>query len=111
MAQAIALDIYQYLEGRLGKEEADKVASAIEVGLDVIEEKASSLAISKKLELRDELTKELASKADLQVVRTELKGEIDKLNMKINFLIVLTIIALTLMNPVMAEIIKGLLNL
>ena len=39
------------------------------------------------------------------------KADIKRLDMKLNFLIVLMIIALTLMNPVMAEIIKNLLKL
>jgi len=36
---------------------------------EVIEKKAEALAVQKKLELRDELTKELASKADILLVR------------------------------------------
>jgi len=79
--------------------------------------------------LKDELTKELASKADIMLVRQEMQtmkveleakidqnkielaGKIEKLNQKFNFMIILMIIALTLMNPVMAEIIKNLLKL
>jgi hypothetical protein len=82
---------------------------------DVIEKKADAVALQKKLELKDELTKELVTKADLLVVKVELEGKIDKvkteLNTKLNFLIILMIIALTLMNPVVAEIIKRLLKL
>ncbi|MFN3481239.1 MAG: hypothetical protein ACK415_12760 [Thermodesulfovibrionales bacterium] len=47
----------------------------------------------------------------IENVRVGLGAEIKRLDMKLNFVIVLMIIALTLMNPVMAEIIKGLLNL
>ena len=36
--------------------------------------RAEELAIQKKLELRDELTKELASKADIQVLKTEIQA-------------------------------------
>ncbi len=39
------------------------------------------------------------------------KAEIKRIDLKLNFLIILMIIALTLMNPVMAEIIKKLLKL
>ena len=89
--------------------------------------------MQKKLELKDELTKELASKADLLILRTELETEIKlvrtdldkvridlenkidkvdmKLSMRLNFLIVLMIIALTLMNPVVAKIISNWLKL
>lgn len=140
MATATSIEIYQLLEEKLGKEEAAKVASAIEIGFEVIEKKAEAVALQKKLELKDELTKELITKAEffskiarlegeiarleekiegeaksirqeIQTVKTGLEGKIEKLNQKFNFMIILMIIALTLMNPVMAEIIKGLLRL
>jgi multidrug resistance efflux pump len=50
------------------------VAQAIELGLEVMEKRAEELAIQKKLELRDELTKELASKADIQVLKAEIQA-------------------------------------
>jgi len=43
--------------------------------------------------------------------KTDLEGKLAKLNQKFNFMIILLIIALTLMNPVVAEIIKGLLKI
>jgi hypothetical protein len=75
--------------------------------------------------LKDELSKELATKADI----AELRGKIDALefkfqgeiqvlreemktmNQKINFLIALMIIALTAMNPVVTELLKRWLKL
>jgi len=74
MARAIDLELLQLLEDKLGKETARKVAQAIELGLEVLEKRAEELAIQKKLELRDELTKELASKADIQVLKTEIQA-------------------------------------
>jgi len=74
MARAIDLELLQLLEDKLGKEEARKVAKAIELGLEILERRAEELAIQKKLELRDELTKELASKADIQVLKTEIQA-------------------------------------
>jgi hypothetical protein len=74
MARAIDLELLQILEDKLGKETARKVAQAIEIGLEVMEKRAEELAIQKKLELRDELTKELASKADIQVLKTEIQA-------------------------------------
>jgi hypothetical protein len=74
MARAIDLELLQLLEDKLGKETAGKVAQAIELGLEVMEKRAEELAIQKKLELRDELTKELASKADIQVLKTEIQA-------------------------------------
>jgi multidrug resistance efflux pump len=74
MARAIDLELLQLLEDKLGKEEARKVAQAIELGLEVLEKRAEELALQKKLELKDELTKELASKADIQVLKTEIQA-------------------------------------
>ena len=74
MPKAIDLELLQLLEDKLGKETAGKVAQAIELGLEVMEKRAEELAIQKKLELRDELTKELASKADIQVLKTEIQA-------------------------------------
>ena len=48
-----------------------------------MEKRAEELAIQKKLELRDELTKELASKADLQALRAEMQAMEQKLEAKI----------------------------
>jgi hypothetical protein len=83
MARAIDLELLQLLEDKLGKEEARKVAQAIEIGLEVMEKRAEELAIQKKLELRDELTKELASKADLQTLRAEMQAMEERLSAKI----------------------------
>jgi hypothetical protein len=74
MARAIDLELLQLLEDKLGKEEARKVAQAIELGLEVMEKRAEELALQKKLELKDELTKELASKADIQVLKAEIQA-------------------------------------
>jgi len=72
--RAIDLELLQLLEDKLGKEEARKVAQAVELGLEVMEKRAEELAFQKKLELKDELTKELASKADIQVLKTEIQA-------------------------------------
>lgn len=47
----------------------------------------------------------------IENVRVGLGADIKRLDMKLGFMIVLMIIALTLMNTVMAEIIKGILDL
>ena len=140
MTTTLPGEIYQMLEAKLGKKEAAIVSKALENGVESMQKKADEIALQKKLEVKDELSKELASKADVALVkadvalvktelksevsslRTELKAEIvlvktelnariDKLNIKLNFLIILMIIALTLMNPVVAEIIKNWLKI
>ncbi|OGW12179.1 MAG: hypothetical protein A3F81_00535, partial [Nitrospinae bacterium RIFCSPLOWO2_12_FULL_39_93] len=121
---SIPIEIFEILERKLGREDAKEVIKVIEKSLETIDAKAEEaktevkrlsedLALQKKLELKDELTKELATKSDIllvrqemQTIKVELEGKIESLNTKLNFLIFLMIIALTLMNPVMADIIK-----
>jgi hypothetical protein len=86
MPRVIDLELLQLLEDKLGKETARKVAQAIELGLEVMEKRAEELAIQKKLELKDELTKELASKADIQVLKAEIQAvrtEIEKVRLEL----------------------------
>jgi len=86
MPKEIDLELLQLLEDKLGKEEARKVAQAIELGLEILEKRAEELALQKKLELKDELTKELASKADIQVLKAEIqaiKTEIEKVRLEL----------------------------
>jgi hypothetical protein len=86
MPKAIDLELLQLLEDKLGKETARKVAQAIELGLEVMEKRAEELAIQKKLELKDELTKELAGKADIQVLKAEIQAvrtEIEKVRLEL----------------------------
>ncbi len=77
MAQTKAIELLYSLEEKVGKEQGRKIVEAFVEGLDSIEERAEALAIQKKLELRDELTKELASKADLKALEARLEGRID----------------------------------
>jgi restriction endonuclease Mrr len=136
MARAIDLELLQLLEDKLGKETARKVAQAIELGLEVMEKRAEELAIQKKLELRDELTKELASKADIQVlkaeiqpvraemqameerleakiekVRLELKEEILKLDRKFTIMFIILLFAVILVNQNALEFLLKVLGL
>ncbi len=136
MARAINLELLQLLEDKLGKETARKVAQAIELGLEVIEKRAEELALQKKLELRDEPTKELASKADIQVlkaeiqavraemqameqrleakiekVRLELKEEIFKLDRKFTILFIILFFTLILVNQNALEFLLKVLGL
>jgi|GEM_PF-610520 len=86
MLQPINIELYQFLEERLGKEEAKKVVEVIEKSFDAIGKRAEEIALQKKLEIKDELTKELATKADivrlegeLQTFRADIEGKISSL--------------------------------
>lgn len=78
MAATLPIEIFKILEDKLGRDEAVKVTSAIELSLETIENKAKDTALQKKLELKDELTKELASKGDVLQAKTELRAEIQQ---------------------------------
>jgi len=77
MAYVIDYELLEKLEQKVGKEEAKKIAQTIELIYNELDKKSESLAQQKKLELKDELTKELATKADLVVLKTELEAKIE----------------------------------
>jgi len=83
---------------------------------------AEELALQKKLELKDELTKELASKADIQVlkaeiqaVRTELSAKIEneilKLDRKFTTMFIILFFTLILVNQNALEFLLKVLGL
>jgi hypothetical protein len=118
MAKAIDLELLQLLEDKLGKEEARKVAKAIEIGLEILEKRAEELAIQKKLELKDELVKELASKADLQILRAEIQAmearierEILRLDRKFTILFIILFFTVILVNQNALEFLLKVLGL
>jgi len=77
MAYVIDYEFLEKLEQKVGKEEAKKIAQTIELIYNELDKKSESLAQQKKLELKDELTKELATKADLEILKTELEAKIE----------------------------------
>ncbi len=78
MPNIIKIETLQFFEDRLGKEEGRKVAEVLERAYEEMEKKAESLAIQKKLELKDELTKELATKEDIARLEGMIKSETAK---------------------------------
>jgi hypothetical protein len=84
MAATLPIEIYDILERKVGRDDAREIGKAIEFSFDKIERKAEDVALQKKLELKDELTKELASKADVLLTKTELRAEIDKVKGEID---------------------------
>jgi len=77
MAYVIDYELLEKLEQKVGKEEAKKIAQTIEIIYNELDKKSESLAQQKKLELKDELTKELATKADMEILKTELEAKIE----------------------------------
>jgi len=79
MGNVIKVETLQFFEDRLGKEEGRKVAEVLERAYEEMEKKAESLAIQKKLELKDELTKELATKEDIARLEGMIQTEVARL--------------------------------
>jgi hypothetical protein len=86
----IPVAIYDKLVEKFGKETAVEIAELIEDAQDYLEEKVVEETKKRKIELRDELRKELATKEDIllvrqeiETVRQELKGEIESLRQEV----------------------------
>jgi len=84
MAYVIDHELLEKLEQKVGKEEAKKIVQTIELIYNELEKKSESLAQQKKLELKDELTRKLVTKADLILVKTELEAKIEKEVLKLD---------------------------
>jgi chromosome segregation ATPase len=83
--------------------ELDAKIERVRSELDAKIEKVASDLDAKIERIRGELD------AKIENVRIGLDAKIDRVNLKLNFLIILMIIALALMNPVVAEALKNLL--
>ena len=75
--------IYDKLVEKFGKETAVEIAELIEDTKDYLEEKVVEETKKRKIELRDELRKELATKEDILLVRQEIETVRQELNGKI----------------------------
>ncbi|GIV27909.1 MAG: hypothetical protein KatS3mg027_1723 [Bacteroidia bacterium] len=80
MPYSIPIKIYEQREAKLGKESAHTIIEALEESiLNSFEEGKAQL----KVEVSEELKKELATKYDLKLVDTELRKGIDLVRMEI----------------------------
>jgi len=75
--------IYDKLVEKFGKETAVEIAELIEDTQNYLEEKVVEETKKRKIELRDELRKELATKEDILLVRQEMETIRQELNGKI----------------------------
>ncbi len=75
-------EVYKVIEEEVGKERAEKIGKAIEEALNTIEKKALEQKPILKAEIKEELTKELATKADI----AETKAEIEKVRAEVKVL-------------------------
>jgi arsenate reductase-like glutaredoxin family protein len=70
-------EIHEQLRTELSEERAKKIAVLLQNSIDTVFNSAKDLAVLKKLELKDELSKELVTKtefhAEFKLVRSEIK--------------------------------------
>ncbi len=117
MVSTLPPEVVIKLQEKLGKEEAIEFIKALD-------ETIKELSLQRKLELKEELTKELVTKADLkeesaklmeEIVKVrgevlELKARLSKLETYVKVLIALFLIAIALYSPVFFELLKLLLK-
>jgi len=75
-------EVYKVIEEEVGKEKAEKIGKAIEEALNTIEKRVLEQKPILKAEIKEELTKELATKADI----AETKAEIEKVRAEVKVL-------------------------
>jgi hypothetical protein len=129
MTLLLSPETYRSLEKKLGEKEAQEFVNAVDATLQEVDrkaeeklakitDKADHLINQKKFELKDELTKELATKldiADLKVDMAELKAEIArveyKLDRKFTLMFYTLLFAIIFLNQNALEFIAKLLRL
>lgn len=122
MATILPIEIYDLLEKKIGKEEAREVAKAIEQSLDTIEKKAEAVALQKKLEIRDELSKDfkddlrlilegMATKTELKTLEERFSRKIDNLRWEFRLYFLIIIIIVLFLNPRAFDLISRLLGI
>lgn len=90
MALMLSPETYQRLQKRLGEEETRDIVQALDEALESsnkkndetlqrIENKSDFLITQKKFELKDELTKELSTKADVARLEGDMKAQLERL--------------------------------
>jgi heme oxygenase len=118
MATAIPIEIFELLEKKVGREEAKEIIEVIDAALQTIEKRAEAVALEKKLEVKDELTRELATKADIaelggeiKLVRQEMQTMRVELDRKFTILFVILFFTIVFLNQNALEFLARVLRL
>ena len=90
MTQSIPIETYKSLEKEFGQAVADKVTSLLDFSFAQAEKRVEQIAIQRKLEIKEELSKELPSKTDLLVLKSELDKKITVWSVVIIAVVVIT---------------------
>ncbi len=79
MAYTIGIEFYQLLQDKIGKEEGKKIAEAIDATINAIDKHVETYTLYRKVELKEELTKELVTKAEFYGENKLLRQEMQTL--------------------------------
>ncbi|GER94197.1 hypothetical protein [Dissulfurispira thermophila] len=103
MAATIPVKIYEILEDKLGRDEAKEVVKELEDAVNAI-------ILQKKTEVKEELSRELASKAD--IARLEGKIEAIKIDLerKLKLYFIMLIFVIILVSPRAIDLLAKLLG-
>jgi hypothetical protein len=111
----LAMEIFEAIEADVGRENAWKVAKAVDTVVVRMEEKTHAHSLARKVEIKDELKRELrdelATKADLADVRSALKGDIASLKLRTTVQFLVTIFVIVLLNPQALQLLGRMLGL
>lgn len=111
MATTIPIEVFELLEEKIGRDEAKEVMKTIEASLEIIEKKAEAVALEKKLEIKDELTKELATKADMAKLEGQIQTIKVELDRKFTILFLILFFTIIFLNQNALEFVATLLGL
>ncbi len=115
MGMALPYEVVKVIEEAVqDPEKAAKVIRAIEEGLGAVREEAKAQKEVVKAELKDELTKELVTKADLEVAVARLEAKFEarfvRLEIWLKLMVGIMIAGFTLFNPGFHQFLKVILS-
>lgn len=107
----LPFEIHQQLREELSEDKANKIASLLQNSINGVLEAAKDIAVQRKLEIKDEFGKELASKSDLKAESAEIELEVGKIKTESRVYFIVLICLLILLNRDSLQLIGQILGL
>ena len=114
MGMALPYDVVRAIEEAIpDRERAEKVIRALEEGLGAVREEAKAQKEVVKAEIKEELTRELVTKADLEAAVASLRAEFEarfvRLEIWLKILAGIMLAGFTLFNPGFHQVLKAII--
>ncbi len=111
---ALPYDVVRAIEEAIpDRERAEKVIRALEEGLGAVREEAKAQKEVVKAEIKEELTRELVTKADLEAAVASLRAEFEarfvRLEIWLKILAGIMLAGFTLFNPGFHQVLKAII--